>query len=67
MKLISNCTDLSNKEIGKIIDDISKDIDTIYYGKEDFLEVKYKDRIIKVYIKYLKRYVKFSFYDIRSE
>lgn len=66
MKLIDNCTDLSNTEIGMLIDEISKDIDTIYYGKEDYLEFKYKDRLIAVYIKYLKKYVKFVFYELKD-
>ena len=66
MKLIDNCTNLSNQEIGMLIDDISKSIDTIYYGKEEYLEYNYKDKRIAVYIKYLKRYVSFVFDELRK-
>lgn len=66
MKLIDNCTDLSNEEIGRLIDEINKGLDTIYYGKQDYIKFKYKERIIVVYITYLKRYVKYVFDELRK-
>lgn len=66
MKLIDNCTDLSNEEIGILIDGINKNLNTIYYGKQDYIEFKYKGRIIAVYITYLKRYVKYVFDELRK-
>ena len=45
MKLINNMTNLSNKEIGFVLDELGKNIDTIYYGKIlvfDFTQYKRK-------------------------
>lgn len=65
MKLINNCTDLSNADIGIILDKIIKDLDTIYYGKVDSKKFIYNTKIINVNIFYKKRYVRFDFYESR--
>ena len=66
MKLIDNCTNLSNQEIGMIIDKINLGVDTIYYGKNDVIVVNYKKKKIRVEITYLKRYVKFEFDELKT-
>lgn len=62
MKIINN-TDLSYRTIGLIIDEIIEDSkeDTIYYNKVDVWKTKYKNKIIKIQIRYLKRYVEWRF------
>lgn len=62
MKIVNN-TDLSYKEIGSIIDEMIEDSneDTIYYDKVDILKINYKNKIIKIQIRYLKRYVEWRF------
>lgn len=62
MKIINN-TDLSYKEIGLIIDGIIEESkeETIYYDKVDILKVNYKNKSIKIQIRYLKRYVEWRF------
>lgn len=49
--------------IGKMIDDImSRDPgETIYYGKVDKLDVKYDDVEYQIQIRYMKRYVEWTF------
>lgn len=63
MKIVNN-TDLSYKEIGAIMDVIIEDSkeDTHYFGQTESVLIKYKDRIIRVEIRYLKRYVEWRFY-----
>lgn len=62
MKIINN-TDLSYKEIGSIIDLIIKENqeDTHYIGQIEVGKVEYKKRIIKIQIRYLKKYVEWRF------
>ena len=62
MKIVNN-TDLSYKEIGSIIDLIIKESqeDTHYIGQIEVEKVEYKKRIIKIQIRYLKRYVEWRF------
>ena len=61
-----NNTDLSYKEIGAIMDVIIEDSkeDTHYFGQTESILIKYKekDKIIRVEIRYLKRYVEWRFY-----
>ena len=68
MKLINNMTNFSNTEIGRILDYISKTIDTIYYGKKDIQDFNYMDRHkkIRVEITYLKRYTRFDIYELKD-
>ena len=66
MKLIDNCTNLSNQDIGIILDKISKGIDTIYYGKVDGKKLEYKGKTIVVNIYYKKRYTKFDIFEIKE-
>ena len=61
MKLIINNTDLSNKDIGIILDKMAEEQDTIYYGKTDTRLISYGKKMIRVDIKYLKKYVKIKF------
>lgn len=67
MKLICNYTDLSNKEIGIVLDELKKHIDTIYYGKIETSTVEIKNRWFKVEIYYLKKYTKFVIYELKKE
>lgn len=62
MKIVNN-TNLSYREIGLIIDEMIEDSkeDTIYYDKVDILKVNYKNKSIKIQIRYLKRYVEWRF------
>ena len=62
MKIVNN-TDLSYREIGLIIDGIMEDSkeDTNYYDKVDILKINYKNKSIKIQIRYLKRYVEWRF------
>ena len=63
MKLINNMTNLTNKEIGWLLDELKKNIDTIYYGKIQVFDfTKYK-RKFKCQIHYLKRYVRFDIWE----
>lgn len=62
MKIVNN-TDLSYREIGSIIDLIIKENqeDTHYIGQIEVEKVEYKKRIIKIQIRYLKRYIEWRF------
>ena len=62
MKIVNN-TDLSYREIGLIIDGIMEDSkeDTNYYDKVDILKINYKNKSIKIQIRYLKRYIEWRF------
>ena len=60
--LIVNNAKLPYRIIGKIIDDYINDYeDTIYVGKLEILAIDYKDILYNVQIRYLKRYIEFSF------
>lgn len=61
MTLIINNTDLSNKDIGIILDKMAEEQDTIYYGKTDIRFINYGKKMIRIDIKYLKKYVKIKF------
>lgn len=65
MKLINNITDLSNKDIGIVLDELSKKVDTIYYGKIDVTEFTMYNRNFQVQISYLKRYTRFDIWEIK--
>ena len=73
MKLINNMTDLSNQDIGKVLDEISKMVDTIYYGKVDattFTLINKKTNIkrnFKIQIRYLKKYTRFDIWEENNE
>lgn len=62
MKIVNNIG-LSYKEIGSIIDLIIKEgqEDTHYLGQIEVEKVEYKNKIIKIQIRYLKRYVEWRF------
>lgn len=66
--LIINKSDLTMKEIGRIMDRVmdSNYEDTIYYGKKDSLILKHLDDVkdYKVEIVYLKSYVKWIFTEV---
>lgn len=67
MKIV-NKTNLRYAELGLIIDEIMKrDIgDTHYYGQIECTFVEFGSHKIKVQIRYLKRYVKWVFYEISN-
>lgn len=61
MKIINN-TNLSYKEIGKIIDEVMQTKeDTNYVGKIEVGKILYKGKSINITIRYLKRYVEWKF------
>lgn len=62
MKIVNN-TDLSYKEIGEVMDLIIKtsEVDTQYYGKKERLKVNRLSKVIKIQIRYLKRYIEWRF------
>ena len=66
MKLINNITDLSNKDIGIVLDELSKMVDTIYYGKIEVTEFTMYNRKFKVQIRYLKKYTRFDIWEVKS-
>ena len=66
MKLINNITDLSNKDIGIVLDELSKMVDTIYYGKIDVTEFTMYNRKFQVQISYLKKYTRFDIWEVKS-
>ena len=61
MKIV-NETSLSYEELGRIIDKVMECQGTIYEGKIELLKVGFKNDIIKVQIRYLKRYTEWRFY-----
>lgn len=63
MIAIVNNTELPYMVIGKMIDDISNKNtgDTMYYGKVDQFDVKYDDVEYQIKIRYLKKYVEWTF------
>jgi len=65
MKLINNMTDLSNKDIGTILDELNKTVDTIYYGKIDVIDFTMYNRKFKVQIRYLKRYTRYDIWEVK--
>lgn len=66
--LIINKSDLTMKEIGRIMDRMINDgkEDTLYYGKKDSYILKHLDdeKDYKVEIVYLKSYVKWIFTEV---
>lgn len=62
MKIINNAG-LPYEVIGQIMDKYINDsyADTCYYGKIDYFKMKYKEKIYKVQIRYLKSYVEWRF------
>ena len=66
MKLINNITNLSNREIGIVIDNLNKMIDTIYYGKVDFADFTIHKRLFRVQIHYLKRYTRYDIWEVKK-
>ena len=67
MKLIDNCTDLSNTDVGIILDELAKTQDTIYYGKFDSIKLEYKRKTLVINICYKKRWTKIDIYEVRGE
>ena len=67
MKLINNMTDLSNKDIGTILDELSKMVDTIYYGKVEATDFTMYNRKFKAQIRYLKRYTRYDIWEVKNE
>lgn len=65
MKLINNITNLSNQEIGQVIDELGKMVDTIYYGKKEYTDFTLHKRKFRVQIHYLKRYVRFDIWEVK--
>lgn len=64
MKII-NEAGLPYKVIGQVIDDYM-DMgagNTCYYGKVDYFKIKYKDKLYKVQIRYLKSFTEWKFYE----
>lgn len=68
MKIVNN-TSLNYQQIGFIIDDIinKSDGETIYYGKVRYLDIVFNGLKINIRIRYLKRYVEWSFREINNE
>ena len=66
MKLINNETDLSNKDIGIVLDELNKMVDTIYYGKIDVIEFAMYNRNFQVQISYLKKYTRFDIWEVKN-
>lgn len=63
MKLINNMTDLSNQDIGQVLDGIKKNIDTIYYGKVQVFDFTIYKRKFRCQIRYLIRYTRFDIWE----
>jgi hypothetical protein len=66
MKLINNITDLSNKDIGIVLDELNKMVDTIYYGKIDVTEFTMYNRKFQVQISYLKKYTRYDIWEVKN-
>ena len=66
--LIINKAKLPYGIIGKIIDDYINDYEdtTFYVGKLEILVIDYKDILYNVQIRYLKRYIEFSFNEMEE-
>lgn len=66
--LIVNKAKLPYGIIGKIIDDYINDYEdtTFYVGKLEILVIDYKDILYNVQIRYLKRYIEFSFNEMEE-
>lgn len=62
MKIINN-TSLNYSTIGQIIDSVlsMKKVDTHYYGQVECATVEVKKQIIKLQIRYLKKYTEWRF------
>lgn len=59
---ITNKTDLSYEELGRIIDKVMDSQDTCYEGKVEHIAVGYRNSIVKIEIKYLESYCEWIFY-----
>lgn len=67
--LIKNSTNLDYKELGSIIDLVIKENkeDTLYVGLIQVFQIQYKNKIIKIQIRYLKKYVEWYFKELKEE
>ena len=67
--LIKNNTNLDYKELGSIIDLVIKENkeDTLYVGLIQVFQIQYKNKIIKIQIRYLKKYVEWYFKELKEE
>lgn len=65
MKLINNITDLSNQDIGEMLDGLKKHIDTIYYGKIQVFDFTIYKRKFRCQIHYLKKYTRFDIWEVK--
>ena len=67
--LIKNNTNLDYKELGSIIDLVIKENkeDTLYVGWIQVFQIQYKNKIIKIQIRYLKKYVEWYFKELKEE
>lgn len=67
--LIKNNTNLDFKELGSIIDLVIKENkeDTLYVGLIQVFQIQYKNKIIKIQIRYLKKYVEWYFKELKEE
>lgn len=66
MKLINNITNLSDKDIGIVLDELSKTVDTIYYGKISVTEFTMYNRKFQVQISYLKKYTRYDIWEVKN-
>ena len=62
MKIVNN-TNLSYEQIGEVMDFIIKtlEVDTQYYGKKERFKVNRLSKVIKIQIRYLKKFVEWRF------
>lgn len=64
MKIVNDAK-LPYRIIGKVIDDVTESNyqDTIYYGKIEIFKIEYQNKVYRVQIRYLKKYVEWRFYE----
>lgn len=67
MKLINNMTDLSNQDIGEVLDSLSRYVDTIYYGKISVSDFAIYKRHFRIQIHYLKKYTRFDIWEVKTK
>ena len=67
MKLINNMTDLSNQDIGEVLDSLSRYVDTIYYGKVSVSDFTIYKRRFRIQIRYLKKYTRFDIWEVKTK
>ena len=63
---IINKTDLTNEQIGKVIDHISKDQDTLYYGKVSSYTFSRPGKDYRLTIYYMKSDTKLVFEEVHN-